>query len=180
MLVLAPRSARGTVVIIRCPLLCCLRNDRRRSTSAARTEPLGVCVAAFVQLPAPRVHEMTRLPNGARFASFVCVRPSPSIKANSGPGRQSERRAEVSVVEQLTGVAAHGWSGIGLRRGFNMKLTAQVESPRPRAERRYVPRPYCFILRQSVTVLILRASAAWRRLPRNFSRARSIMTRSCS
>jgi len=41
-------------------------------------------------------------------------------------------------------------------------------------------RPYCFIFRQSVTVLIFSASAARRRLPPNFSRARSIMTRSCS
>jgi len=41
-------------------------------------------------------------------------------------------------------------------------------------------RPYCFIFRQSVTVLILSASAAFRRLPRNLSSARSIITRSCS
>ena len=40
-------------------------------------------------------------------------------------------------------------------------------------------RPYCFILRQSVTVPILSASAALRRLPPNRSRARSIMTFSC-
>jgi hypothetical protein len=40
-------------------------------------------------------------------------------------------------------------------------------------------RPYCFILRHSVTVLIFSASAALRRLPPKRSRARSIMTCSC-
>ena len=41
-------------------------------------------------------------------------------------------------------------------------------------QRGYATSPYCFILRQSVTVLIFSASAAWRRLPRNRSSARSI------
>ena len=41
-------------------------------------------------------------------------------------------------------------------------------------------RPNCFIFRQSVTVLMLSASAAWRRFPLNRSSARSMEVRSCS
>lgn len=44
----------------------------------------------------------------------------------------------------------------------------------------YATRPYCFILRQRVTVLILRASAASFRFPRKRSSARSIVARSCA
>jgi hypothetical protein len=45
---------------------------------------------------------------------------------------------------------------------------------------RYVARPYCFIFRQSVTVLIFSASGASVLFPRKCSSARSSITRSCS
>ena len=63
--------------------------------------------------------------------------------------------------------AASVWGGF--------RLKSRISERNPHADN-----PYSFILRQSVTVLMLSASAAFLRLPSNRSSACSISTCSCA
>ena len=167
-------------------------SKRREEPVLQRTARTWAVVVSSSQMTSMRIaFEGEPVRHSPELSSSVCtLRQSPSQLPSDAVARISAQATSLPFRKErydfrLKGAAPQQHEGASRQSAYcraSGRASEELTSARPVEELAecYAPRPYCFILRQSVTVLIFRASAAWRRLPRKRSSARSIMARSCA